>query len=441
MNDKETIKNKFTNFEPEVNDFVINQNWEKIKYFVPQKEKKRRGAMFFLYGTLAFLLITSAFFIKPLITENSLTEKEIVAIQKDEPVAGKKTIAPAKTSNTELIVQHQKEKNNSTSNSNNISQKIVLASASKPVYKKGISPTRSKEKNESNEAVFVKTINEVDSASVVYDKLPLLPSLLLIPEKNAEITSPSNPNYYLPKPISPISVDLFAGVQPVQTLVKQPITDQKNNTVSYMAGVAINHHFRNKFTFSGQFIYSKNNFNYKNTVAENKIVNQSISVSSTPMTFGDTVKYIQANTNYIIRSNESYNFAIGAEYKILQKNKLSLSAMTLFNVTATKYNYGYTRNYGKDVLVYIKGDPAPHPSKNLASSTFKEGDYMKEETQINTGIMPGILLGYRLNDKTSIIFKPACFIPFSETKLVINSTAFKLKENSLLLNVGLRINL
>lgn len=442
MNDKETIKNKFIRFEPEVDDLAINQSWEKIKYFVPQKEKKRRGAIFFLYGTMMVLLVSSLVILIPSNNESSLniSAKEIAVAQKNE-TAPVSIITSAKKDVSGSVSKHQTKKYFLPSFANTISKQKIT----QHVYKKEVLNNVAEEKSngfvtKKIEPAFIETKNNVDNAIIVYDHLPLLHAHLLIPETNKEIAFPFTPNYYLPKPTSPLSLDLFAGVQPDRISVKQSNTDQKITT-NYLAGAAINYHFRNKFTFTGQFIFSKNNFNYKNTITENKIINQPISVSSTAVNYGDTVKYRHANTNYIIHANESYNFAIGADYNMFQKNKLSINAFVLLNVCATKYNYGYTRNFDKDVFVYIKGDPSPNPASNLISTTFKEGDYLKQETLINTGIMPGVLLGYHLNNKTSLIFKPACFISFSETKLVINSEAFKLKENSLLLNIGLRVNL
>ncbi len=451
MNDKETIKNKFIHFEPEVDDLVINQKWEKIKYFVPQKEEKKRGMIFFLMGTFILLFLTSALMlVTPLFPKAILDgyEKEKFVVQKNETATNTENNSDFKSRNQKSLIEKGEEKNTEGINTKNSSQQYNRTHTKKTTDKKEITKNliaSTAKKNEGNflpiETAVSETKNESDKDLVTYDPLPLRSILLPMPEKKCEINISINPNYYLSKPLSPYSFDLLVGVQPVFTSITQNNLDQKNNSLNYTAGAAINYHLRNKFSLCGQFIFSHNNFNYKNTITENKILNQPISVSSTPMVFGDTVRYVHANTNYIIRSAISCNFALGAEYKFFQKNKLSLSAFSFFNVNASKYTYGYTRDFGKDVLVFIKGDPEPHPASNRVSSTFKEGEDLKEEMQVNTGIMPGILLGYTLNNKTSLIFKPACFIPFSENTFVINSLAFKLKENSLLLNFGLRINL
>ncbi len=451
MNDKEAIKNKFIHFEPEVDDLVINQKWEKIKYFAPQKKEKKRGIMFFLFGTFILLFLTSALMLITPLFPNAILdgyEKEKFVVQKNKIVTNTKNNSDFKSGNQKPLIEKSEEKNIEGINTKNSSQQRNRTYTKKTTDKKEVSKnliasTDKKMDSSSSQigAALIETKNESEKDLVTYDPLPLHSILLPNSANSGEINTSINPNYYLPKPLSPYSIDLLVGVQPVFTSIKQNNVAQKNNSLNYMAGAAINYHLRNKFSLCGQFIFSHNNFNYKNTITENKIVNQPISVTSIPMVFGDTVKYVHANTNYIIRSTSSYNFAFGAEYKFFQKNKLSLSAFSFFNVNASKYTYGYTRDFGKDVLVFIKGDPAPHPASNPVSSTFKEGDYLKQETQINTGIMPGVLLGYRLNNKASLVFKPACFIPFSETKFVINSLAFKLKEQSLLLNIGLRVNL
>lgn len=449
MNDKETIKNKFLNFEPEVDELVINQNWEQIKYFVPQKEKKKRGLLFFLYGTLALLLMSSLIFALSFFPKNSLdvSEKESSVVQKNEKTATAKNPDPKKITYTAAVAETYNKKKSAKQNTTNIAQQKTLAAyTAASNTKKEVLINLNANMNKKTESIFskqnkfIETETVFEKEPVIYDKLPLLSFKFLPSEKNNEIIYAFNPNYYLPKPVSPISIELFGGIQQAHTVIK--LNNKQNNiNLNYLAGLGINYHLRNKFTFTGQFIYGKNNFNYTHTVTENKITKQVLSITSSPASPNiDTTYYIHANTNYIIRSNTSYNFALGTEYKFLQKNKLSLSAFALFNVSATKYNYGYTRDYGKEVMVYVKGDPNP-PNASLQSPSFKEGDYFKEESRINAGLMPGVLLGYSLNNKTSLILKPAYFIKLSETKLIINSRAFTLKENSLLLNVGLRIAL
>ena len=94
MNDKETIKNRFINFEVEVDDFAINQKWEKIKYFVPKKEKKRRGAFFLLYGTFALLLISSLILTVSYFPKNYLntSEKENATLKNNKTIFNTKII-------------------------------------------------------------------------------------------------------------------------------------------------------------------------------------------------------------------------------------------------------------------------------------------------------------------------------------------------------------
>ena len=60
---KPHINSKFSGFEPEVDDTIIDRGWEKIKYFLPQ-EKKRRGFFFFRKGFLiSTLALVCAFFV------------------------------------------------------------------------------------------------------------------------------------------------------------------------------------------------------------------------------------------------------------------------------------------------------------------------------------------------------------------------------------------
>ncbi len=437
MNDKETIKNRFINFEVEVDDFAINQKWEKIKYFVPKKEKKRRGAFFLLYGTFALLLISSLILTVSYFPKNDLntSEKENATLKNNKTIFNTKIIN-SKNARAFSLTKKQNKKHLTKPNAISSPLQKNTASVFDPEKEVIISSAFITEEKISG---LSETKNISEKNAVTYNQLPHLAFPILIPEKNNEITS-AFPNYYLPKPTARYSIDLFGGIQASHTNIKQFKQNRKNTSVNYLAGFGINYHLRNKFTLTCQFVFSKNNFDHTYTVTENKIVSQIIAISSSPSVWPDTIRYVHANTNYIIRSTESYNFAFGTEYRILQKNKLTLGAFAMLNVSATKYNYGYTRDFGKEVLTYVKGDPDP-PYTNLVSPSFKEGDLFQEETSIKTSLMPGILFGYRLSNKTTLLIKPACLIPLSETKFTINSSAFTLKEKGILLNVGLRINL
>jgi len=435
MNEKEIIKNKFINFEPEVDDLVINQKWEKIKYFVPQKEKKKRGAFF-------FLSVGSALFIAGLfgtLLYNSFNEDTIVyRINKTQEYSNSnnKTISENTLRQNDVTQNSVVTKNyNSTTHDPVVSNyKTNNFSAKENNYKKD-DPTDQIQ----NSDLVTTTISE---NNLFADTLQQIQMPFFTTESPREIYPEFKNAYYFPKPASPFSVDVFAGSGlSLSRRVQHMGFTQKNNDIGYLAGIAINYHLRNRFTISGQFIFDKANLNYSYVTSQNKITKQVISISSTPSSAQfDSTYYIKAFTDQIVRANYACHFALGAEYLLLQKNKLSLSASAQFNVCYTKYDHGYTQHYGKEVFLYIKGQPDP-PSANIAPAYFKEGDYFKTTDVVNLGVLPGAVIGYSLNNKLSVIFKPSYFIGFSKTKLLINSASYPLKEDRLFLNAGLRFKL
>jgi hypothetical protein len=429
MNDKENIKNRFMDFEPEVDDLLINQNWEKIKYFVPQKEPKRRSGFFFLYGAAAFLVICGLVMLT--FFSNIFYPTKIAGqpsrLQKKHIVLSELPSIHSQLKNKK--VQHFKLSNNLSVQKNNIS-------SNEPLLK------QTTDKN--FVALWPKTIpasdihqNNATNDPVSYHRLDPFTTMLPTEKINIEIDPVINNDYFFPKPTSTFSYDLFVGVQRSSFSIKQNTTE-KNSYNGFLIGASINHQLRNKFIFTGQFVFSKANLNYRQVLTQNKIMQKYIATSSTS-SLPDTTRYMLANTNYSIRSQNSYHTALGLEYQVLQKGKFTINAALLFDICFTKYKYGYTRRFSKDVLVHVKGEPN-NPNENVVSSTFYEGDFIQSKDMWSSGLMPSTVISYRLSAKYSVIFKPSYLIDLTEKDFIMNSSAFKLKQNSFLLNAGLRFN-
>ncbi|MBA3680565.1 MAG: hypothetical protein H0W73_05295 [Bacteroidetes bacterium] len=442
MNKEENIKNRFSQFEPEVDAAAIEMGWQKIKYFVPQKENKKRAGFFFLYGAAALVVL--------------LGIAELVYLSRTDTVFTNKkelTTHTTKVPDNNAVVKKDntiKEITSTISDKNNVNETTNIAlKKDKEFLQKSYESNTSKRTNNTKKVIYTSvqknsvTNNlkkQSGNDSVVFNKLDLIATSLLTQNRPSDINISFSNDYFFPKPVSPFSVDLFAGAQLSQTNINQnaPV---KNNHTGFLIGISLNHHLRNKFIFTGQFIFSQPNLNYTNTLTQNKIVSQSLTISSTPSSSGpDTMRYINANTNTFIRSKNCYHAALGLEYQLIKKNKISIHTNLLFDLRVSEYDYGYTREFGKDILVHLKGTPN-NPKENLAPSTFVEGDFKQSTNLVSFGLMPAALFSYAINTKTRVIFKPAYFIDLSENNLIINSSSFKLKENNLMLNLGLRINL
>ena len=440
MNDKETIKNKFIHFEPEVDDLAINQNWEKIKYFVPQKERKKRGAFFILsIGAALFIAgLIGTLFYKPFAKDS---------------VVYKKTKAQPKVKTTNKSISENTSQQNEVAQNSNARKKQykrsihgTIASGCKTIklnakeqifknYNDLTLPTRQKQ----NYDLVTDTISKKNLFADILQRLQI-PSFAT--EGMREIYPEFKNAYNSQNLVSALSIDVFGGsVLSYKRRVQHMDFKQKNKDIGCLAGISINYLLQNKFTVCGQFIFDKANLNYSYITSQNKITKQVISISSSPASAQfDSTYYIKAFTDYNIRANYSCYFALGAEYLLLQKNKLSISASALFNVCYTKYNHGYAQYYGDEVFLYIKGQPDP-PSSNIVPSYFKEGDNFKTTEVVNLGALPGAVISYSLNNKIFVIFKPCYFIGFSKNKLLINSSSYALNEDRLFINAGLRFKL
>lgn len=445
MNNKENITNKFLNFEPEVDDEIIDKSWEKIKYFVPQKEKKKRGIIFFMFGAGALLLICfslAALYYLPSTTVVSDNVGERGMVTENQELATNSmennVVKPnEKIQNSGKIDVQQEDRTNSTSKiQHNTKVSTHISKEENSIQKDKNVILSTKQTSTSVEQQYL-----IAGDSISYDQLQQVPFSFSINNNNPELFPAVTNNLYFPRFVSPFSVDLFGGLQQSHNQTTQFGVLQKDNALNFLAGAAINYHLKNRFSLTGQFSFGKNNLNYNYTITENKIVKQVFNISSSPTSLqADTIRYINAFTNYKIRSQNSYYFSFGAEYIFLRKNKFSLGAFSLLGLCITDYKYGYNREYGTEIFVYAKGDPN-NPADKLVSSQFIEGEQFETESRINTTLMPGIIMKYRLNYKTSIIFKPAYLIDLSENKIIINSSAFRLKQKGVLLNVGLRFNL
>src|ERR1700752_3250760 len=59
-NNKNNLKNRFDNFEPEVDESHIEKNWQKIKEQLPKGKKDSKKGLFNLFLSIGLILFTGA---------------------------------------------------------------------------------------------------------------------------------------------------------------------------------------------------------------------------------------------------------------------------------------------------------------------------------------------------------------------------------------------
>jgi hypothetical protein len=475
MKKSESIKNKFSDFEPEVDGVSIDKGWEEIKYFVPQKQKKKRFVFFFspvFYGSfIALLLFGSA--VAALFYYNDtnpvagqLNNKSAIKNKKATPFELPLRVITqqyiAKSSHTHkpyqsnaLIFSEEKNqvKNYSRSNrmryySSNDSQLKNIPAQQNVIYRinddidSPLNTSNINEQNRDTDSIVVQNNPIVHDPSRM---LKTIESLAIIQIDSSHSTtdtlSLSKQIIVVPLPNSRFSVDVFMGTHKTFTTIKDAseTKNYRNNRLNFSIGLGLNYRVKNKLYFTSQFTFSENDVSYTNEIAENKVVKKPRSISVT-VASADTTYYVKANTNDKTQSNTIYHLGLGLEYQLFQKNKLTINGFALVNARTTKLEYNTLKFYGKDTLSYVSGSSNPSLT-NIAPSSFSEENTNTSKKTIGLGLTPGFVVGYNLSENASLIFKPSYFVELYQTKLTIKESSFTLKQNNLFFHLGLRISL
>lgn len=453
MKKNESIPNKFSDFEPYVDEFTIDKSWEKIKYFVPQKEKKRR--LFFLLPIFYIPLVTFLFYITGI---NPLYKTQSVQKHTNHTEVEEQEIHRSTTKSKIKPKQKTLKSNSLRSTLNSVFPEKIggfptfhLPSPKKsgtvlPQDVKSLSNTQSelstyatKPSPESKIQFFDTLLNKNElSEPLVCDYLQ--PICIYFPDSsklNRTVILKNIDWAFSHKKTKRLSVDVAGGVQNSFTQIKHESEniEHSNTGLNYLFGMGVNYKIKKRLYLTGQVIGVKNNKIYEERFTGNHVVKK-YQMSPTHVS-SDTTYYVKTNSLYYLKSNYKFNLGLGFEYALLQKNKITLNAALLLNTMVANYKYSISKSSEKDTLIHV-GPYSNTGTNSTGSSNFKEGRSEVSKKNIDLGIMPGFALGYKLNSKATLIFKSSFFLNLSPLKSEDSGSELSIKQNDLFLQLGIR---
>ncbi len=483
MSERDTIKNKFSNFEPEVEDAHIEQNWEKVKYFVPQKEKKRRGIFFWLTGhstgvTTAFVVIGAliAFYMF-----NAKPEQETQVVQqtnsKQEIVDTKETKSETLIDSKDKAITNQLPINESTpiehsTNRNTYKGTIITLKTSvkemeSEMKKTGLAESSNSKKYSKQISSGVNTKHVITSSiasnsiqtndnTIVYNSAPnqvieepffllMQPTPLLNELNESELILNNNvtPSIEKIKYKPTLYVYAIGGANSTNNQfndLKTPVKDSKN-TFNYNGGIGIMYALQKRFYLVSQLTYGSNSFTKTEQINQNKIISKQLGLSGSVNAFlPDTIRYQEVKTEYRLQVKSSYHFALGFEYEAAKWQKFSIGVFALGNVAYTQLNQVQESSYDSPVLKFLT-TPTDTILPNQAPNDFKE-EQLKQTSYLSAyGINTGVSLNYALTPRLAITTRPSYGIQLSNDTKNWLKHSFQLKQHQLFLNLGIRFKL
>lgn len=453
MKKSEIIQNKFSNFEPHVDEFTIDKSWKKIKYFVPQKEKKRRFFMLLpvfcmTFTALLFFVIgiSSLYKVQEIKKHEGdaqikqrVTHKDLF---KKNHATKRKSITTKKQQQTQPDLFTEKMNGHSTSyiaprkNTNNPS----IPSALNPIFHEKEAPPFEEVSTESQVFVLDTAVKAVDNINPVYEHLQ--PILLTGPDSNylnKTIVQKDTIREFRHKRTNRLSFDIVGGSQYAFTQIKHKSENisHRNSGLNYLLGAGVNYLIKNKIYFTSQFVVTKNNLLFEERFTGNRVVKK-YQYSPTQV-YSDTTYYVKATTYHSLKSNYGFNLGLGIESVLFQKNKITINGILLLNALIANYNYSILRFSETDTLIYI-GTNSNTIFPNNNSMNFKEGHSSVSEKSADLGIKPGFVIGYKLNSKATLIFRSSFFLNLSPLKKEDPGSEFTVKQNNLFFQLGIRFS-
>lgn len=486
-NPARNIKNKFSDFEPEVDDLDIDKSWEEIKYFLPQ-EKKRRG-FFWLFrskGSRAALAVLAVFMsVATYMLLDSPGEKIADAavnttpaqIQNDpslrkienraghssepirqaaqEPVAAvskEKTTASQVSAEARMAIKAKRPVNPSpqltavsssaVAKVNNplpgLTHKNEMTGRDTP-QQAGSNPIQQPGSTEKN-AVAAAPVAGAEALS--YLKLtPRTTSLVFLEPELAANTVALPKDTVVRKSVSnTLLLELFGGAGPTVTHIGRENVDHGYNHLNPDLGLGVIYKFRNRFQLNAHLVFGSNRLDTYYETVKNKVLDKAVVNSGIiPGFTGDTsISYAQLQSRTRVRSTLASSMRLGIGYSVYAGSRVELDVFCQVGLRSSAYTFDVENQFVSDTLKYVRTAGAPP----LADQTTGEPLHSSERVSFRSlEVASGLTLGYAITGRVSLVFKPIYSWQLKNNTTEQKGTKFDFRQNNLALNLGLRIRL
>lgn len=463
------LKNKFTDFESDISDDAIEQNWQKIKPFLPKENKRRRGFFFFnrnflivFIGFFASAIFATIFIYQtrgPILLTNILSKENKLKNSSSthgSTVNGKKssfektkvadhktnTIDPSATENNNNQSNHKFEVVNQTNYSSQITPNNIIhknhvvssnsqntnstnlfnntntnISKNEKVSNNQISKnTKLDIENQLNEGVETTDLSKITSIETIAVLESVVNSdSLILSENNLQINDSIIFNDNTAK--KSCSIELNGGIN---VLINSSNDNIDKNSLGYLFGIKFNCPISKRFSISCLSFILHNTYD--------PYIITFYGSSSTASSSLDTIfNYINTfrQTTYKI---SNYNLGIGINYLLLQKNRFSITS-SLF------INYSY-----EEIKSQLNKNNYPAFSNNINSGTFNAlNQNVNHEWTSNINsitVLPSISFKYELVKKTSLTLNVGYLNNFKNS----DASIMYYKHQNIMLSAGILRN-
>ncbi len=467
------IQDKFSGFEPEVPEEHIDAGWEKIKYFLPQEEERKKRAFLFYrrakgMGMVAAAALLCALFF--LFMKEGKKTNAGLALKSTRPTPS--MAEPENAENDRRASTHHSETSPGPEAAQVAASALGMKQESKapPVIHQQaeqssiaqlnspysaplkaapnegrVNETNSGTNNSIENAALASSPNTLIATKpewmLLLKKTTLGPERPLSPEPELALLSADPVVQVLPNKRT-AALELFSGLTNRALMLQ---TGQDKNTIQtygFSAGLAGIFPVKSKLYLSGQFIVCYNPMQYHEETKANAIIKKEIvrNTISSINSYEDTLIYhVPYTSTFKLESNTVYHLSGGAGYELLNRGRISLDAALFLNFRWMRYNYSISR-VNSDTGIFVNNILTSNAAsfyESVEKSASPESASGKKLV-MSFGINPCLNLAYQLNPKTALLFRPAYMIQLSPNALQVSAKSYQLKENNWFINLGLR---
>lgn len=460
------IANELRHFEPEVDSAHMNQNWEKIKYFLPQEEKKRRFFYLFFKGTglkISIVLSCLTLGVLSFFYLHQTEAEEQWQSRFNEKVIPKTLLQESKREGSVSSLKTQFKPKCDLENAKGKFQASVAGKAGGSSLEKqtpvlsadnnekeaeearvGIPVKRRTKQNDRMEPVLKdsEALPEVETLAETFLHLPLI-SINAVHFGRGEDSLSFLPSFGEDIGLKPgirnkMGVELLGGWTRANTLwhPENTANEQEQGRSGFFGSVALVYSLKNKWNLNLGYTYIQNKADFAYETNGTKVVATETTVIAVTSFVPDTLyKYFRVSSNTRVTSARSSFLTIGAGYTLLQQRKFALEILLQMSLRSTVYNIHTLSEVGTDTLLYVRTQGKPV----LGGQTETEnGDRHSRERLTSYGLTSGLNLVYAINRKTSLLLRPAYFIPVFTNPLRTPQPGFGINQRNWFIGIGVR---